>query len=150
MSRKIIFLDVDGVLNSIEFFKRLKDTGSWGLTEVDPDCVRRLKDVISATGAEIILSSTWRLVPELVKVLKENTGLELKGRTPSINQKHRGAEIESWLGDTDNVANFIVLDDDEDAGIGKVYDLASRFIHTDVNVGFTEENARAAIALLNG
>ena len=56
--RKIIFLDIDGVLNSMDYFEQTKDCK--GYTEINPEKVKLLKEIVDRTGAEIVLSSTWR------------------------------------------------------------------------------------------
>ena len=52
---KVIFLDIDGVLNNQTLLYH------YGLDYIDGDMVELLKHVVSATGAEIVLSSSWRL-----------------------------------------------------------------------------------------
>jgi hypothetical protein len=59
---KVIFLDVDGVLNSRGKWAgcdlaNLTDSG----TRIDPLAVARLKRIVDATDAKIVVSSTWRL-----------------------------------------------------------------------------------------
>ena len=58
---KIIFLDIDGVLNSIGWVERTKGT-AYEDKEIDPSKVRLLKQIIDKTDAKIVLSSTWREV----------------------------------------------------------------------------------------
>lgn len=52
--RKIIFLDIDGVLNSIDYFAQTK--GCKGYTEINPEKVKLLKEIVDRTGAQIVLS----------------------------------------------------------------------------------------------
>ena len=51
---KVLFLDIDGVLNGHE-----KHPDS-PYTTIRPDCVRRLNRVIKATDCKIVISSAWR------------------------------------------------------------------------------------------
>ncbi len=51
---KVLFLDIDGVLNGHE-----KHTDS-PYTTIRPDCVRRLNEVLKATEAKLVISSAWR------------------------------------------------------------------------------------------
>lgn len=53
---KLIFLDIDGVLN-YEGYERLTRSGT---RFVDPILIKRLKKIIDCTGAKVVLSSTWR------------------------------------------------------------------------------------------
>ena len=50
---KVIFLDVDGVLNSQDLFERCGDE----LVPIDEENIRCLKEIVDATGAEIVLSA---------------------------------------------------------------------------------------------
>lgn len=52
---KFIFLDVDGVLNSMPYCERAG-------RELNPENIRRLKEIVDATGAKIVLSSTWKQI----------------------------------------------------------------------------------------
>ena len=56
---KVIFLDVDGVLNSQQLFEKCEDDQ---LISVDEDNIKNLKTIVDATGAKIVLSSSWRYV----------------------------------------------------------------------------------------
>lgn len=55
---KYIFLDIDGVLNSNDWFEKNKDVD--GLVEIDPSKLILLKEIVDCTEAKIILSSSWR------------------------------------------------------------------------------------------
>ena len=85
---KVIFLDVDGVLNDQMWLHLLMDS------EIDEVRVARLAEIVKATDAKIVLSSSWRvLVDELddtdmyiwddfVNKLRK-FGLKIYDRTPS-------------------------------------------------------------------
>ena len=59
---RIVFLDFDGVLNSHAYFnartEKFEDVGEAG--ELDPTAVERLNRIIDATGALVVVSSSWR------------------------------------------------------------------------------------------
>ena len=61
---KVIFLDIDGVLNTSQTFIEIDNefikTGKRRI-EIDLDRVELLKEIVDATGAVIVLSSSWRL-----------------------------------------------------------------------------------------
>ena len=60
---KIVFLDIDGVLNSEEWFgKRFNKLVSDDICgpDVDPDTINRLMKFLDDTNAKIVLSSSWR------------------------------------------------------------------------------------------
>lgn len=56
---KVIFLDIDGVLNSDEYIDRAKNVQ--GIERhIDIDKVKLLKKAIDETGAKTVLTSSWR------------------------------------------------------------------------------------------
>lgn len=58
---KAIFLDIDGVLNSDEYFDKISNLDIQGIEkEIDIEKVKLLKEAINETGAKIVLSSSWR------------------------------------------------------------------------------------------
>jgi hypothetical protein len=146
---KVLFLDVDGVLNSAAWFAQSVSTNEdyLGLRQVDPACVKRLLGVIEKTGAMIVLSSTWRLVPEYVDTLRSH-GLDIPAMTPRIDSNNRGEEIKAWLEKTGgiHVEKFAIVDDDADAGD---HGLRSHFVQTSFACGLTDADAAALVALLS-
>ena len=54
---RVIFLDIDGVLNHDTSMELTKDY--W--TKPETYLIERLKKIIDATDAKIVLSSDWRL-----------------------------------------------------------------------------------------
>ena len=118
---KIIFLDVDGVLNHAACPDWM-DT----LWVLDDACVQRVVDICNQTGAQIVLSSTWRLAsgpndPPL-PLLRRKLGRALIGSTPVITHENfraapRHEEIEAWLMKHPDVVQFVVIDDDADAEV---------------------------------
>lgn len=114
---RIIFLDVDGVLNSRE---------SWSTTcvgkgskRLDPALCARLVRLVAETGAKIVVSSTWRLYDDHLLALKRGLhecGLEpgtIIGETDQDNSGVRGAEINDWVV-RHGITSFVILDDDRD------------------------------------
>lgn len=57
---KYIFLDVDGVLNSEEMCRHKHFPKCHGLMGIEKSKVKRLKRIVEATGAEIVLISSWK------------------------------------------------------------------------------------------
>jgi hypothetical protein len=117
--------------------------------------VERLNEITRATGAVIVVSSTWRICNEaefarLIDYLKqEGVEAEIIGRTPRVPSRRtaegheaRGIEIQDWL-DENPVDKFVILDDDSD-----MEHLMPYLVHTTWNDGISEENVAEAIALL--
>ena len=77
---KVIFLDVDGVLNS------KRDRNSIKLRT--DSHLRLLQELVKATGANIVLSSSWRIgFTKAIKNLNDRLaeyGLEIMDRTPVL------------------------------------------------------------------
>ena len=77
---KVIFLDVDGVLNSEQWMKERRDkyamddiANQYPFYEFSPTLVANLNKITAATGAKIVVSSTWRLgrtLEQLQEILK--------------------------------------------------------------------------------
>ena len=111
---KVIFLDVDGVLNSDEYIDRAKKQEIQGIERhIDVEKIKLLKKAIDETGAKVVLSSSWRFTKneQYLKQLLEKYGIYLVGSTPLI-QCERGLEIKQWISDNQNVEDFIILDDE--------------------------------------
>jgi hypothetical protein len=125
---KLIFLDFDGVLNNdlelADYFGKNKDNDC-----VVPEMIGRLNKIVEATGAKVVISSTWRNLFDLdvlsEKYLKGNGFIgEVIDKTPDHGRKIsfcersrglRGSEIKAWLDKCeDNVEAFVILDDDAD------------------------------------
>lgn len=105
---KVIFLDVDGVLNC---YKTVEKFGVFrGIEQSKVELVRRL---VKETGAKIVVSSTWRKTQdhhcELLRQL--NLGRDVIGATPVTNFS-RHEEIKLWLSKHPEVKGVVVLDDD--------------------------------------
>lgn len=110
---KVIFLDVDGVLNSDEYFDKIRNLNIEGIEcEIDIEKIRLLKKAIDETGAKVVLSSSWRYTrnAQLLKELLWNYGICVD-TTPFL-QNERGLEIKQWLLDNENVEDFVILDDE--------------------------------------
>lgn len=119
---KIIFLDIDGVLNSKEFFQNRQPTQ--GLNEIDEEKVKLLQQIVQATNAKIVLTSTWRIYDKADKVYQylvdilAKYDLSIFDCTPWINED-RPHEIAVWLSmwnalrDVhEHIFGFVSLDDD--------------------------------------
>lgn len=115
---KVIFLDIDGVLNE-------EGRGP----EIVEDYVRNLAWIVEETGAEIILSSSWRYKygryacmgfpggDQSMEALLENLDkyeLKISGITPRYfnGPDGRPLEVRSWLCQRPNVKSFVILDDE--------------------------------------
>ena len=159
---KYIFLDIDGVLNSMDWFKQNKHVK--GYMEISLDKVEMLKEIVDCTGAQIILSSTWRSLaahddkPEhemytYLKTSLKKFGLSISDHTPCM-QQNRPQEIKAWLENNINEGDrYVSLDDDysydayKECGIDKCLVKTSFY---EPNGGLRKEHVEKAISILNG
>ncbi len=134
---KIIFLDVDGVLNSIQ------DRFSWTI-ESDKHLIL-LACIVRRTDAKIVVSSSWRncgLLDTLKKRLNDFS-MSIYDKTKDIGE--RGVEIKEWLDSHSGVESFVILDD-EDFDIKSYF--PNNFVKTNEEVGLQKEDAEKCIAIL--
>lgn len=147
--KPVLFLDIDGVLNSNAFNAgRLIVEGH----NLDPRCIKRLAVIIEATDCNVVLSSTWRIHYPLVEVQRmlERCGLPRQHRhrfigvTPhdfSVDHR-RGQEIASWLARCP-VDRFCILDDDDQTEPYK-----HKQVKTDAATGLLDAHVERVIAIL--
>lgn len=160
---KIIFLDIDGVLNVIGqghdeygqiFHKHLEDNLRW---------------IIEETGAKIVISSTWRMSG--LKVMQEmwkkrNLPGEVIGITPDLAEAktyfsleyydavERGHEIQKYI-DDNNIKYYCIIDDDNDmleSQRNNFVRTANNIDHSDcvdIGYGLTRKCAEQVIEILN-
>lgn len=150
----IIFLDVDGVLNSInnliKVYNETHKSYSGYSYPFDPNCLENLKELVKETNSSLVISSTWRRDQEGMEKLLETLseyGLDklVIGCTPSLCYSSRGAEIKKYLSNLNSTSaiNFVILDDDSDMD-----DLLPYLVHTNRHLGLTKENVQQAIKKL--
>lgn len=146
---KILFLDIDGVLNSFDWMwsHRGADMDQYGHS-FDPRCVRWLEHIIEVTGCKIVISSSWRhagistmckmwIVRKLPGPIWGQTGKE---------RMQRGDEVQSWLDiNKDLITSYCIVDDENDFS----EDQQQFFVHTNGELGLTRETALKAIKILD-
>ena len=146
----VIFLDIDGVLNSKDYFieshpkvlelcegnKFNHDTKfklERMMLDIDPNKLEILKDIINETEANVVITSSWKrlnIFPHIKEKLI-SIGIPVIGETID-NSENRGEGIKRYLMEN-NVSEYIILDDD----IFDDYDedLLSHLIKTSFNDG---------------
>ena len=150
---KVIFLDFDGVLNTERY---VRTCGAYGVA-IDPVKMLLLKRIVDASGAEIVLSTSWREHWEKEPISRNAVGAEIHGlfsryglqifdKTPFLNAC-REDEISAWLDVHPKVNKFVVLDDmflDSER-------IRGHFVKTSGYAGGLDEAAaNDAIEILNG
>lgn len=116
----LLFLDIDGVLNSHAWFAASPPTDRM-LGHLDPTACALVQKLCEESGASIVVSSTWRLlhkVPALTSMLgARGITAPIVGVTPALNDpgRQRGDEIQLWLDRTTlDVSGIAIVDDDSD------------------------------------
>jgi hypothetical protein len=155
---KIIFLDMDGVVNCGDYFDKggitQSQQGAAGM--IDPHAVHLLNRIIQATGALVVSSSSWRCqypLPVIQSALVQR-GFEgfIIGATPATttsltDYSGRGDEIKAWLDVVgDAVESYVVLDD---LGADEMRAVRSNHVETGWHHGLCERHVRKAIEILN-
>ena len=174
---KILFLDMDGVLNStppVKSRKRKRKDADRALYGIDVFLARRLRKIIQETGCKIVFSTSWRYFKDhpvegsdwrktLLDELKCDERLIL-GDTPDMSymqaswtwgtpMRRRGREIKAWIDANPDYAvpgnfRFCVIDDVVD-DITNVID-ESHVVNTDYRRGLQNKDVERAISILNG
>lgn len=125
----IVFLDIDGVLNSQSYFKTRGRKGD----DIDENTLPILKQIVENANAKIVLTSTWRVLKEhkqyqyLIDTLAKY-GLSIYDCT-EIMKHNRPLEIKTWL-ESHEVDKWCSLDDDFDEESYKEYGIGGHLIHT--------------------
>lgn len=146
---KIVFLDIDGVLNR-HLYNEMSQSN-----DIDAECVANLNRVLNETDARIVLSSAWRymLIGKAMSLvgfdyLLRTHGVvanRLVGRTPADEEvTERGWQIHQWRKEHDHRGRYVVIDD-MDLHISPLHP----FVRTQGDVGLTDIDAGKAIGILN-
>lgn len=153
--RKVLFLDFDGVLNHRAHFARLPPGRTASEVEHDDNsfdrvCVARLDTILERTGCSVIISSSWRhMYPlaKLVTILRQH-GFRYESRiigvTPDFPDRDRGHEIQASLDALAVVEVFAILDDDSDMA-----HLKSFLVQTSFDTGLQDVHVEAVVRMLN-
>ena len=165
-NRKIIFLDIDGVLNTKWWYTQMdrntpRDKYGYAF---DPKAVANLGKVVEETGAGIVISSSWKcmglsqmedmwdernLPGNVVGITPNSVSDELLVDTDidSMELFHiRGEEIKEWLTKHGkHVSHYVIIDDMDNM----LLEQQSHFVQTNPEVGITVDDANKAIVILN-
>lgn len=174
---KVLFLDIDGVLNSENWFAyriycvknnmvnilmNFVDTDDRNikhkLTMLDDRAIANLNRIIEETGCKVVLSSSWRSPIESENIFTQDL-LKLKGFkyefydvTPRLwfsdFSIRRGEEIKFWL-DKESEKHEIESFVILDDDSDMLPEQMNNFIHIDGQVGLTDRDVLTAIEILN-
>ena len=151
--KNILFLDFDGVLVTdrgqkyhLETNGKLRDDHG---SLFDPECVKCLKEIIDATDADIVISSTWKMEMGLDGIRQMWSDRNLPGKvigvTPDIDPIHRGDEIAAWLTSYGEDCCFAIIDDTPFTDFFRV-EQHKHLFKVDERIGIDEDTAKRVIA----
>lgn len=151
---KVIFLDVDGVLNSKDW---LENNRVGTENSVNPEKVKLLAEIVQKINAEVVLSSTWRYIPEehpmflhLMDVLGRN-GIKIHSFTPELNGD-RPKEIKAWVEKQSEEVKFVSIEDDFSEDDYRKYGIENCLVRTSYYGeygGLQRNHVEKAIQILN-
>lgn len=151
---KVIFLDIDGVLNGRRSFSPLFPCEPL-VCGLEQKKIDRLRTIVQKTGARLVLSSTWRIefdsnmipsssIGQALSDLFQSNEIPLYSRTSSQSISSRAYEVQEWLDEHPNVSSFLIIDDN-DFGWGN---LLPRWLRINPAIGLTQKDAKIAIRML--
>jgi hypothetical protein len=105
---KVIFLDIDGVLNSDE----TRNPRNLPYI-VDKKLLGRLTRLVDRSAAKVVLTSSWRIDPVGLFAAK-HWRIPFMDVCPDMPKKPRREEILIWLERHPRVARYVVIDDEDD------------------------------------
>lgn len=154
---RVVFLDVDGVLDVLE--QNIEHPWTW--SPVQTSSIKRLNEIVKRTGAHVVVASTWRndFTPTQVRRKLRAKGFQgrLIGATPKLFDAKvdypRGVEVKAWLTGADHhnwprsvhepVESFVILDDRNDYG-----DIEPFRVMPDSEKGLSARNVADAVRIL--
>jgi hypothetical protein len=158
---KVVFLDIDGVLNYTQWYVSDRNPGNLDGKEgdIDPLCADRINLICEKTGAKIVLSSDWRInwpycIDRLEKAgIKQSLVID---KTPEhmwvehcgkdfLDYTSRGSEIDDWLSRHPECDRYVILDDRKDF----TEEQKINFVHINSMYGIDDTDVDFAIQILN-
>ena len=105
---KVIFLDIDGVLNCDKTPNPRKFPYI-----VDKKLLARFTKFLDRTGAKVVLTSSWRVDP-VGRFAARHFGVPFMDVCPDMPKRSRREEILAWLADHPKVSRYAVIDNGDD------------------------------------
>lgn len=153
---KIIFLDFDGVMDTAYYDHILSKNGlpeydKFGVV-FDPDCIKNLKYIIDNTGADIVVTSSWKDFMSYKEILEMWECRNLPGFVTDVTpfppyRRNRGDEIDAWLDECHVECQYVIIDDLDSYNFNE-HQIPRLLIVNPFN-GLDEETANRAVELLN-
>lgn len=147
MTPPLLFLDIDGVLNSSRFFHAHPNRQWSGRDEpIDPSAIVLLQRLVDETRCEVVVSSSWRYMYSLDRLRemfeRHQLRARIRGVTPIFNDE-RGQEIAAYLATEPSGLPFVIFDD---CTVGEPVE--HRLVRTHYHDGLTDYDVERALAML--
>ena len=164
----IIFLDIDGVLTSMDYtpgsyINHLPN--EYGLSI---ECVEKLKRLCNETHSKIVISSNWRKFDlegdfsywvynghkykNPLKEMHEVLDGFILGSLPPIRHQKKSLVLKDWLHRNPCISyDFIIFDDDLNEGFQNIddFEISKKFVHTDYRHGLSDKDCLLAKKILD-
>lgn len=156
---QVIFLDIDGVLNSVDFITKVTEEGrvgkfgtnEWWSGHINPERVQHLNKIIAESEAKVVISSTWRIgkSPERMQEILDMKGFEgeVIDCTTTDHMDCRGHQIQAWLDMHPETLSFVIIDDDPDMAELMPYLVKTTYLDWNSG-GLREEHVDEALSIL--
>jgi hypothetical protein len=166
MTRPVLFLDIDGVLNTgrgaflpqnLRLAQELRDRGRYhniqGRIAFDPVAVALLNYLVERADAQLVVHSSWYeyfrdRLPEVLAAQGVDTSYVYENWYAEAPRSYgRDERVDWWFGDRGRDLDrptYAILDD-RDFQLARLID---RHVHIDGNVGLTVGDVRLALKLL--
>lgn len=106
---KILFLDIDGVINSLS--TPVIGDGD-DMVIADKECVDLINRLVERTGVNVVLSSSWRYMQEWRQVMK-NQGFTFEFYDRTNLNLPKGRAIDLFIKIHPEITDYAILDDEE-------------------------------------
>jgi len=146
---KIIFLDIDGVMNSEQYYRAV-DRKQKNWSRFDPSAVLLIKNLIEEFSPKIVITSTWRFgaIKQLSEELKSAeliNYLHKDWKTPQVYPPNRGKEIKMWLDKHPEISEYVIIDDDKEM----FEEQEAKLVQTELYSGLKSEHYHKASEILS-
>jgi len=151
--KKILFLDFDGVMVTDRYQEQLTASNcplrDYYGAKFDPVCVECLRQIVDKTGADIVVTSTWKMDKGIQKMWEARClPGKVIGITPDVDLIHRGNEVEAWLDTETGIVRYVIIDDCPILDFFNEEQQPHLF-KVDERAGLNEETTRRVIGYLN-
>ena len=105
-----------------------------------------MKKLIQDSHSNVVLSSTWRINKENIRVIEAELGIQVYDiTTPFFTSGIRGKEIQTYLDAHPEITNYVIIDDDRDMLPSQF----QHFCHVNRTKGFTRQKYKFCMEVLN-